>query len=140
VGDTTGISIFSPELNAKRLQILHEMDPQARRIGIPADTNGDAPARRSSRSNSAGAKAKDGFSPHLGALIPTNGHRKQATIAASVGVRRRELIPARSGSKRWLQGMSLGLQGRFAALPLSFRSRRETGFIPDIAKTVLLTH
>jgi putative ABC transport system substrate-binding protein len=33
-GNTTGISLFGPELNAKRLEILHEMVPQARRIGI----------------------------------------------------------------------------------------------------------
>jgi putative tryptophan/tyrosine transport system substrate-binding protein len=36
-GNTTGLSFFGPELNAKRLEILHEMVPQARRIGILYD-------------------------------------------------------------------------------------------------------
>jgi putative ABC transport system substrate-binding protein len=36
-GNTTGISILSPELNAKRLEFLHEMVPQARRVGILFD-------------------------------------------------------------------------------------------------------
>jgi putative ABC transport system substrate-binding protein len=36
-GNTTGISILSPELNAKRLDFLHEMVPQARRVGILFD-------------------------------------------------------------------------------------------------------
>jgi ABC-type uncharacterized transport system substrate-binding protein len=38
-GNRTGISIFGPKLNAKRLRILHDMVPQARRIGILADTD-----------------------------------------------------------------------------------------------------
>src|SRR5262252_9206494 len=36
-GNTTGLSILSPELNTKRLELLHEMVPQARRIGILFD-------------------------------------------------------------------------------------------------------
>jgi putative ABC transport system substrate-binding protein len=36
-GNTTGISILAPELDAKRLELLHEMVPQARRIGILFD-------------------------------------------------------------------------------------------------------
>ena len=34
-GNTTGLSILSPELNAKRLELLHNMVPQARRMGFP---------------------------------------------------------------------------------------------------------
>src|SRR5215813_6743027 len=36
-GRTTGISILSPELDAKRLELLHEIVPQARRVGILFD-------------------------------------------------------------------------------------------------------
>jgi putative tryptophan/tyrosine transport system substrate-binding protein len=36
-GNTTGVSILASELDAKRLQILHEYVPQARRIAILAD-------------------------------------------------------------------------------------------------------
>ena len=36
-GNTTGISILSPELDAKRLELLHEIVPQARRVGILFD-------------------------------------------------------------------------------------------------------
>ena len=37
-GNTTGVSILSPELDVKRLEILHEFVPQARRIAVLADT------------------------------------------------------------------------------------------------------
>jgi putative ABC transport system substrate-binding protein len=36
-GNTTGISIFASELDVKRLQLLHELAPQAARIGVLAD-------------------------------------------------------------------------------------------------------
>jgi putative tryptophan/tyrosine transport system substrate-binding protein len=36
-GNTTGVSILSPELDVKRLEILHEFVPQARRIAVLAD-------------------------------------------------------------------------------------------------------
>jgi ABC-type uncharacterized transport system substrate-binding protein len=36
-GNTTGISILASELDVKRLQLLHELVPQAARIGILAD-------------------------------------------------------------------------------------------------------
>lgn len=36
-GNTTGISILASELNVKRLQFLHELVPQALRIGVLAD-------------------------------------------------------------------------------------------------------
>src|ERR1700730_16368884 len=36
-GNTTGISIFASELDVKRLQLLHELLPEAARIGILAD-------------------------------------------------------------------------------------------------------
>ena len=36
-GNTTGISIFASELDVKRLQLLHELVPQAARVGILAD-------------------------------------------------------------------------------------------------------
>jgi putative ABC transport system substrate-binding protein len=36
-GNTTGFSILASELNVKRLQLLHELVPQASRIGILAD-------------------------------------------------------------------------------------------------------
>jgi len=36
-GNTTGVSILSPELDVKRLEILHEFAPQARRIAVLAD-------------------------------------------------------------------------------------------------------
>jgi putative tryptophan/tyrosine transport system substrate-binding protein len=36
-GNTTGISIFASELDVKRLQLLHELVPQAARIGVLAD-------------------------------------------------------------------------------------------------------
>src|SRR5262249_16676832 len=35
-GNTTGVSILSPELDVKRLEILHEFVPQARRIAVIA--------------------------------------------------------------------------------------------------------
>jgi putative tryptophan/tyrosine transport system substrate-binding protein len=35
--NTTGVSILAPELNVKRLEILHEFVPQARRIAVLAD-------------------------------------------------------------------------------------------------------
>jgi putative ABC transport system substrate-binding protein len=36
-GNTTGVSIFGAELNVKRLELLHEFAPQARRIAVLAD-------------------------------------------------------------------------------------------------------
>jgi putative tryptophan/tyrosine transport system substrate-binding protein len=36
-GNTTGVSILAPELNVKRLEILHEFVPQAQRIAVLAD-------------------------------------------------------------------------------------------------------
>ena len=36
-GNTTGVSIMGHELNAKRLEILHEIAPQAHRIGVIRD-------------------------------------------------------------------------------------------------------
>jgi len=36
-GNTTGVSILAPELDVKRLVILHEFVPQARRIAVLAD-------------------------------------------------------------------------------------------------------
>jgi putative ABC transport system substrate-binding protein len=36
-GNTTGVSILASELDAKRLEILHEYVPQARRIAVLAD-------------------------------------------------------------------------------------------------------
>ncbi len=36
-GNTTGVSIFATELDAKRLEILHEAVPSARRIGVLHD-------------------------------------------------------------------------------------------------------
>jgi putative tryptophan/tyrosine transport system substrate-binding protein len=38
-GNTTGVGIFSVQLDAKRLEILHEIVPQARRIGILAGSD-----------------------------------------------------------------------------------------------------
>jgi putative ABC transport system substrate-binding protein len=37
-GNTTGVSILASELNVKRLEILHEFVPQARRIAVLADS------------------------------------------------------------------------------------------------------
>jgi putative tryptophan/tyrosine transport system substrate-binding protein len=37
-GNTTGVSILASELDVKRLEVLHEFVPQARRIAILADT------------------------------------------------------------------------------------------------------
>jgi putative ABC transport system substrate-binding protein len=55
-GNTTGISILASELDVKRLQLLHELVPQAARIGILADPTTistrpqlEATARASSR-------------------------------------------------------------------------------------------
>jgi putative tryptophan/tyrosine transport system substrate-binding protein len=36
-GNTTGVSIMGHELNAKRLEMLHEIVPQARRMGVVID-------------------------------------------------------------------------------------------------------
>jgi putative ABC transport system substrate-binding protein len=36
-GNTTGLSILTPELDVKRLEMLHELVPQARRIAVLAD-------------------------------------------------------------------------------------------------------
>ena len=40
-GRLTGISIMSPELNQRRLQLLTEAVPRLRRVGVLADTNND---------------------------------------------------------------------------------------------------
>src|SRR5262249_47791971 len=37
-GNTTGVSILASELDVKRLEILHEFIPQARRIAVLIDT------------------------------------------------------------------------------------------------------
>src|SRR5262245_18405468 len=37
-GNTTGVSILASELDVKRLEVLHEFVPQARRIAVLADT------------------------------------------------------------------------------------------------------
>jgi len=36
-GNTTGVGIFATQLDAKRLEVLHEVVPTARRIGVLAD-------------------------------------------------------------------------------------------------------
>src|SRR3981189_1128150 len=36
-GNTTGVAIFAFQLDVKRLELLHEALPEARRIGLPAD-------------------------------------------------------------------------------------------------------
>ena len=36
-GNTTGVAIFAPQLDAKRLELLHEALPRARRIAVLAD-------------------------------------------------------------------------------------------------------
>jgi ABC-type uncharacterized transport system substrate-binding protein len=36
-GNTTGVAIFAFQLDVKRLELLHEALPEARRIGILAD-------------------------------------------------------------------------------------------------------
>jgi putative ABC transport system substrate-binding protein len=36
-GNTTGVSILTPDLDVKRLEILHEFLPQTRRIAVLAD-------------------------------------------------------------------------------------------------------
>jgi putative ABC transport system substrate-binding protein len=38
-GNTTGISILAHELDSKRLEVLHEIVPQARKIGVVTDDN-----------------------------------------------------------------------------------------------------
>ena len=38
-GNTTGISILAHELDGKRLEVLHDMAPQARKIGVVTDDN-----------------------------------------------------------------------------------------------------
>lgn len=38
-GNTTGLSIMGHELDVKRLEVLHEIAPQARRIGVVMDDN-----------------------------------------------------------------------------------------------------
>jgi len=44
-GNATGISLLAYELDAKRLQLLHELVPQALMIGVLAPTNSSAVAR-----------------------------------------------------------------------------------------------
>lgn len=48
-GNTTGISIFASELDGKRLEILMELFPNARRIAILADSSLAFKLRRSFR-------------------------------------------------------------------------------------------
>jgi putative tryptophan/tyrosine transport system substrate-binding protein len=50
-GNTTGVSILASELDVKRLEILHEFVPQARRIAVLAD-----PTTISTRAQLAGAR------------------------------------------------------------------------------------
>src|SRR5260370_847006 len=38
-GNTTGVSILAHELDVKRLEVLHELVPQARKIGVVIDDN-----------------------------------------------------------------------------------------------------
>jgi len=64
-GNTTGISILASELDVKRLQLLHELVPQAARIGILAD-----PTTISSR-------------PQLEAAAPALGIELISTLAAN---------------------------------------------------------
>jgi putative ABC transport system substrate-binding protein len=51
-GNTTGISILGTELDSKRLEILHELVPQARRLGILFDRS-SAPLSAARRNSSA---------------------------------------------------------------------------------------
>jgi putative ABC transport system substrate-binding protein len=43
-GNLTGINFFNSELNAKRLQVLHELVPGARRIALLVNPNSAASA------------------------------------------------------------------------------------------------
>ena len=48
-GNTTGVSIFATDLDAKRLEVLHECVPQARHIGILVDPTTTSSARQLDR-------------------------------------------------------------------------------------------
>lgn len=55
-GNITGVSIFGPELNGKRLDILMEVVPGARRIAILADPKVTRPAEVRALQQAAGAR------------------------------------------------------------------------------------
>ena len=54
--NTTGVSILSPELDVKRLEILHEFVPQARRIAVLADPSTSARAQLASAARDLGVE------------------------------------------------------------------------------------
>ena len=65
-GNTTGVSILASELDVKRLEILHEFVPQARRIAVLADPDHDlnsCPTREWSARPRPGACAVRGPEP-----------------------------------------------------------------------------
>jgi len=54
--NTTGVSILSPELDVKRLEILHEFVPQARRIAVLADPSTSTHAQLASAAHDLGVE------------------------------------------------------------------------------------
>ena len=72
-GNTTGVSILASELDVKRLEVLHEFVPQARRIAVLADTT-----TNSTRTQLASA------APDLGVELPVFEIQNPAEIGGAL--------------------------------------------------------
>ena len=81
-GNTTGIGVFAGELNAKRLEILHELVPAARRIGVLADPT------------QAGRAQVEAMGHDLGLELITREARRAEEIAAAIDALAAEHVAA----------------------------------------------
>jgi ABC-type uncharacterized transport system substrate-binding protein len=82
-GNTTGISIFASELDGKRLEILMELLPSARRIAILADSSVQAPAQLLALQDSWHARGVD-LSIHR--IVTSEGIAPALDTAKAAGV------------------------------------------------------
>jgi ABC-type uncharacterized transport system substrate-binding protein len=79
-GNATGVSLLAYELDAKRLQLLHELAPRALTIGVLAPTNSPGVAR----TLSAMQAAADANSQRL-VLLNANSETELEAVFASLG-------------------------------------------------------
>jgi putative ABC transport system substrate-binding protein len=70
-GNTTGVSILASELDAKRLEILKEIVPAARRIALLRDPANTACPRGSMGSSIRRGRSASSFRPSMSAVAPT---------------------------------------------------------------------
>jgi putative tryptophan/tyrosine transport system substrate-binding protein len=93
-GNTTGVSILAPELDVKRLEILHEFVPQARRVAVLADST---TISSSAQLASAARDLSETDTIHVTCLT-SDSSRRFSSILTRMGARRLSNVGSRARS------------------------------------------